>query len=249
VTLFYKVHHKFLGDGSFRESNTNAINATLAKFATQLSSETVMIVSEQDYFEFKANNIELNFVNKRGLRNPPPGWLPGEIGVWISNIQALKEFLDESTLDSDTCLLLESDVWLNLEGDALKECIETWERATPRDWDFINLYVAENWRYLFDSLVHEFSDGLICKNYAEVHIPAILWSRQGALKMLRMANNQIHSPIDRQLFEDHSFQGYALKPEFHSNVSLWTSEALNNSTIANSPYRILLQDKMLSSDS
>jgi hypothetical protein len=240
MSLFFKVHHKFGYDASFRESNTNAINAALEKFATQLRSETVIINSEQDFDDFRVEDVIFNFVNKRGLRNPPPGWLPGEIGVWISNVLALKEFLDKSTSDSDTCLLLESDVWLNLEGDVLCNCIEIWEGGIPCGWDFLNLYVAENWRYLFDPSIHEFSEGLVCKNYAEVHIPAILWSRKGALKMLNVANNLIHSPIDRQLFEDRSFEGYALKPEFHSNVSLWTSEALDNSTIQNSNIRILL---------
>jgi hypothetical protein len=84
---------------------------------------------------------------------------------------------------------------------------------------------------------------MICKNYAEIHFAAILWSRQGAEKLLRLAQNEIHSPIDRQVFEDLDFSGYAIKPDYHANVSVWTHEALNNSTIQSSAVRIILLDE------
>ena len=140
-------------------------------------------------------------------------------------------------------MILENDVWLNLEDGVLFQSLEIWLQHLPNDWDYLNLYVAENWRYKYNQDIHAISDQIICKNYAEIHFPAILWSKQGAEKLLRLSQVEIHSPIDRQVFEDIDFNGYAIKPDYHANVSVWTHEALNNSTIQSSVVRILLSDE------
>ena len=244
MNLFYKVHHKFESENvsSFRQLNAALINKLLSASGTELISETIMIKTEEDYTNLDLPALNIKFSNKRGLRNPPAGWLPGEIGIWISNILALKSFLQESSIDSDMCLLLESDVWLTPEDGALNRCINDWVQHLPKNWDFLNLYVAENWRYKFDSVIHEIGNEIICRNYAEIHFAAILWSKRGAGKLINVSETEIHSPIDRQVFEDSNFEGYAIKPDFHRNVSLWTAEALNNSTIQDSPIRIRFSD-------
>jgi hypothetical protein len=244
MTVFFKVHHKFDTSiqSSFRQSNADAINKLLSTSGAQLSSETVVIKTEEDFLDLDLQTLNIKFVNKRGLRNPPAGWLPGEIGIWVSNIQALKCFLKESLSNSDVCLLVENDVWLAPEEGALIESIKEWVEYLPRDWDFLNLYVAENWRYKFIPEIHEISHHTVCRNYAEIHFAAILWSKAGSNKLINLSETEIHSPIDRQVFEDSNFQGYAIKPDFHRNVSVWTAEALNNSTIQDSPVRIRFSD-------
>jgi hypothetical protein len=144
-----------------------------------------------------------------------------------------------STSEADICLLFESDVWLAPEGGGFIQCLNKWIRSLPEDWDYLNLYVAENLRHHYDSDVHGLPNEVICKNYTEINFPALLWSTKGAAKLLNAAKTEIHTPIDRQVFEDSSFMGYAIKPDRHEGVSIWTAEALHNSTIQHSKVRIV----------
>jgi GR25 family glycosyltransferase involved in LPS biosynthesis len=240
MTIYFKVHHHFTGsdENNFRDLNTQSINQFLASFCSPINVETVMIRNYQDFNKLDLQNLQTKFVNKRGNRNPPPGWLPGEIGIWLSNISTMREFLEMSQSEVDVCLCFEDDVWLDLKEGGFEKSLQSWMERLPKNWDFLNLYVAENWRYKYDPLVHEIGDEILSKNFAEVHSPALLWSRRGAAKLVELGNREIHSPIDRQLFEDLDFVGFAVKPDQHAGVSVWAHEALNNSTIQKSELRI-----------
>jgi len=244
MNLYYKVHHNFrpYNKTTFRDTNTNSINQLLSAEGIQLESETVIVRTEDEYYDLDLNKIDARFVNKRGLRRPPAGWLPGEIGIWVSNILALQSFLRVSTSESDICLILESDTWLAPEEGIFIQSMNVWIQSLPEGWDYLNLYVAENLRHHYDPDIHDVSNEMLCKNYTEIYFPALIWSTKGAAKLLDIARSEIHTPIDRQVFEDTSFMGYAIKPDCHQHVSLWTAEALNNSTIQDSELRIVFPD-------
>jgi hypothetical protein len=80
-------------------------------------------------------------------------------------------------------------------------------------------------------------DSVIVKNYSISHTPAILWSIKGANKFVESCEEKIELPLDSHIFEDDRFIGYALTPNSHQKVSVWT-EFDEKSIIGDSEIRI-----------
>jgi hypothetical protein len=226
MNIFYKIHHVY-SDEEFeriRNENVNAIKFELDKYFQSLQVETIMVRNQADFQQYKTIFSKMRFYDKplHRVRISPPGWLPGELGLMMSNYSALIEFIKSSQSESDLCLLLESDVWIDLESGVFPKTLNSWISDLPVDFDYFNLYVPEGFRYLYPSSTKS-PESTIVRNYAISHMTAIVWSRKGAIKFIESCEERIELPLDSHVFENEIFIGYALTPESHEKVSLWSA--------------------------
>jgi len=238
---FFKIHHGFSNNNfeTIRDQNVNSIKSELENYFQHLDVETIMVRNQADFQENKIRFPKMRFYDKplHRVRISPPGWLPGELGLMMSNYSALSEFIKSSESESDSCLLLESDVWIDLENEAFPKTLNSWAGGLPSDFDYFNLYIPAPHRYLYVPTNSSEADPIIVRNYAISHTPAILWSKKGANKFIQSCQEKIELPFDSHVFEDDRFNGYALTPSSHQKVSIWT-EYDEKSIIGESKNRI-----------
>jgi GR25 family glycosyltransferase involved in LPS biosynthesis len=149
----------------------------------------------------------------------------GELGVWASNIEAWKAFLDS---DYDALLIFEDDTalhpnFVNAMNDYLAELPADWDVFSPyiHWWQEQNLYLPE----------YKVSEN-ICVAYQNWSLAAYFISREGAKKALNSIRNGIYTPIDLHLFKGiYDFHAYTLEPKSQKYCDLWYFD----STIQNVP--------------
>ena len=238
---FYQIHHSLSGGAfeSIRDQNVNSIRSELDIIFQHLDAETIMVRSQADFEQYKTHFPNMRFYDKplHRVRISPPGWLPGELGLMMSNYNALTYFIDLSESENDLCLLLESDVWIDLESGIFSKTLNSWVSGLPSDFDYFNLYIPAPHRNLYVPTNSSEADPSIVKNYAISHTPAILWSKKGAYKFIESCHDKIELPLDSHIFENERFIGYAFTPSAHQKVSIW-SEFDEKSIIGASEIRI-----------
>lgn len=121
----------------------------------------------------------------------------GEVGVYISHIEAARHFLDT---DAPYGLVFEDDVRiLTGAGDGIRKAIG-WLDTTRIDWDILHLGPQKHFLY---TPVHRFDVAGIqyqidLAHYFPMAAHAFLWSRSGATEFV---NNfyKIQMPVDNQI--------------------------------------------------
>jgi GR25 family glycosyltransferase involved in LPS biosynthesis len=242
--IFFKIHHGFsnIHFETMRDQNVNSIRSELDNYFQHLDAETIMVRNQADFQRHKTHFPKMRFHEKPHRKMRSADWLPGELGLMMSNYSALSEFIKSSESESDLCLLLESDVWIDLENEVFPKTLNSWVGGLPSDFDYFNLYIPAPHRYLYVPTNSSETDPIIVRNYAISHTPAILWSKKGANKFIQSCEERIELPLDSHVFENEIFIGYALTPESHEKVSIWT-EFDEKSIIGESQNRINVGEK------
>jgi GR25 family glycosyltransferase involved in LPS biosynthesis len=149
----------------------------------------------------------------------------GELGVWASNIEAWKAFLDS---DYDALLLFEDDV--NLDPDFVKG-MEAYLNKLPHEWDLFSPYI--HWWQEGNLYKEEYSvNDEICIAYQNWSLAAYFISKEGARKALASISGGIYTAIDLHLFKGiYDFNAYTTQPKAKKYTDLYYFE----STIQNNP--------------
>ena len=158
----------------------------------------------------------------------------GELGLWLSNLNALEAFLES---DHDYCLVLEDDAVVHQSFETM---LPVAMRATPDDMDFFAWAIPDNqkqdyyyhrvfndhggWELqsqsrwsLWDS-PHYIGSDMVCKAYQGYQAVASMYSREGARNFFDIVTKRgIATPIDLLLFTEHhigNLNGYTLLPTY-----------------------------------
>lgn len=147
-----------------------------------------------------------------GRSNPP---LPGEYGIWVSIINALKYIVDNNI---DKMLLLEDDIVLN------KNFVSNLKKAMmdlPENYDFLSLYYFEGHNWLDEKT--DIGSKYIHKSYNQYSAgQAMVYSYKGAKKLLKAIKRKgIEYTSDcfiyRQALEG-VVDGYSMKPNVEKMI-------------------------------
>jgi GR25 family glycosyltransferase involved in LPS biosynthesis len=144
------------------------------------------------------------------------GFMKGEIGVWLSTILTLREFLKT---DFEMLLILEDDVCLERDGINI---INEYIQYLPKSFDFFFLYTPENQYPIYGRKKHIksylrkkyfFDDpDKMTTVYQHWSCAAYLVSRKGAKKFLKSIDREISLPVDWHILRG-KFRSFSFKPE------------------------------------
>lgn len=173
-------------------------------------------INNIDFFNGNEGNA-WDVINHRQIRTDTwspydgrsTGPLPGEYGVWVSNLN-IWEYIENN--DIDDMLVLEDDVYLL---DNAESIIDTAIKELPENWDFLSLYY-------FEGHNQETEDSDIGKEYIHKSInqpsgnQAMVYSKRGASKILKLVRRfGIDYTVDCFVYKKAQMgflNGYSIKP-------------------------------------
>jgi len=152
--------------------------------------------------------IKLNTWRPYDGRNFPP--LPGELGVWLSNIN-IYEYIVKNNIDK--MLVLEDDVVVDLKFVGNLNLVLN---DLPDNWDFLSLYYFENQNSVDSETL--FGSKYIHKSKNQpAGFQAMIYSKNGAEKILRLVKRLgIQYTVDCFVFEQARLgflNGYSIIPD------------------------------------
>jgi GR25 family glycosyltransferase involved in LPS biosynthesis len=192
----------------FRITFKKNIDLVLNNKIKELKAETVYISNKEQFDNYYLNNKDI-LVDKRGYTNyaNEVGWKFGELGIWASNLNIWKKFIDS---DYEYLLVIEDDVQLKPN---FSEKLLEYTSELPEDWEIMTLFVGE---YEYMKLFHkkDINDYKnICTSYHELNHSVVLLNRKTVLKILEKIKTPINLPIDLYFFrKPNDFITYSIKP-------------------------------------
>lgn len=205
--MCYKIFH-IPGDGESweeRESYFNLADSHISKHIAKLDTPTIKIGSYSDYA--RANRMySLPFLHKE--------FKFGEVGIWASNLVAMKNFLKT---DYEYLMLMEDDISLEPEFiDLLKEYME----ELPDSWEVFSYFVHSNQFGRFNESTHIGKNVVLA--YQDWSMLCYIIKRSTALKILQNTEYfGVDAPIDHYIFRQPDvFKSYTLHPNAKVGCSL-----------------------------
>lgn len=149
-----------------------SLNDYLSTRMDRLDTETILISNESDYFDFN---------EKHNLIKTSREFKWGELGIWASNLLAIKNFLNT---DKKYLMLMEDDIYVP-DKDAFLYLLEKYMGGLPKDWDIFSYFVHPDQLPRFSQEIHSIPDNLyIVKAYQDWSMLCYVLNRKSAKKML-----------------------------------------------------------------
>lgn len=173
------------------------------------------------YDEVSASYVDGNNSNTLDILNnlniTLDGWdyrskpMPGELGVWLSNINLFKKIIED---EIDNLIIFEDDAVIN--NDFCNE-LNMIISDLPKDYDFISLVFPSSSKYMYKEDAN-INNNVSLAKYNHFGLYSIMWSNKGAKTILESLNKTgITSPIDIYLFnylaKNNIVKGYSVSPE------------------------------------
>ena len=198
MNICYKVFHiEGMGQSAFiRSELTRKIKAYLNPFFNELHTPTVQIMNQDQYEEFNRDY---------GLLNPTFEFKYGELGVWASNLLAMKNFLES---DYDVLILMEDDIEYHQDFVPL---LRSYLNDMPKDWDLFSYFCHSN---QFSRFVDIYDGAKIVPAYQDWSMLCYLVNKKGAQKILdSVKETGLTMPIDWYIFrQPERFTSYTPAP-------------------------------------
>ena len=192
------------GDDSRRSLNAMHIHKSFAKHFSPLISQTHCFKTINDVKVFMRENKEFRVSSNRDY----PGWKPGALGVWASWYSALRIFLQT---DQEAILLLEDDLWFT---EKLFDQIPVAYSDLPDNWELLTLFSPEpEWELCDGKTIG--TSGILTKRFGTWSAAAIMFSREGAKRVIQYIESGISEQCDLFIFNKHeeNLNGFALLPQ------------------------------------
>ena len=206
IKISHKVFH--LEEAKERKQYADSINKYLQAYSNDLNTKTIRISDQSDFLKEIQNNPDFNLdFNGYNLDNIQ-GWRYGEVGLWISNFIAWKEF---SKSESDIGIFMEDDILYNNDFiDLLIEYIE----EIPEDWDAFFFAVPPGQFHKYDSESMDFGAKSTCRVYQDHWMLCYVLSKNGVKKAIDSVRMGVSLPLDWHFFRQRNlFNSYSLKPD------------------------------------
>lgn len=181
----------------------------------------------QDFKEINVESVDGNKKNTNlllknlSLSTSKWNWAgkprPGEIGVWLSNINIFNKIIND---DIENLLVFEDDAILS---DNFVEKLNELILEIPQDYDFLSLVFPSSSKIYYKKDADLSLKNICSAKYNHFCIIAMLWSKNGAKKMIESINKtNITYPIDLYIYDyllkQNMINGYSIKPEINQIV-------------------------------
>lgn len=203
IDITYKIFH-IEGCDPTRDMLTRKMNDYLKDYFPELNTETVWISNQEEYDSFN---------NKYGLLNPKFEFKWGELGVWASNLLAMKNFLET---DHQYLLLMEDDI--RFETGFVHELFRHIKKL-PDGWDVFSYYVHPN---QFHRYTGSENDTGVVEAYQDWSMLCYLITRDAASKIIYNAFQGFDEPIDWHIFRHpERYKTYTITPNEYHAIELY----------------------------
>lgn len=184
-----------------RKQSFDFLDAELATYFNKLNTPTVEISSAEDYFHFN---------DEQHLLKPKRSFKWGELGIWASNLLAMKNFMQS---DYEYLLLIEDDIDVK-DPARFVELLLQYMEELPAEWDFFSYYVPENQIHKFKPAYHP-EQTRVVPAYQDWSMLCYVVSQHGAMKLFQDSQkNGLRGPIDHHIFYNpRRYASYTLKPD------------------------------------
>jgi GR25 family glycosyltransferase involved in LPS biosynthesis/predicted O-methyltransferase YrrM len=211
----YKIFH-IVGHGESHVDRSilyNNLDSFLADKIYKIKSDTILISNEDEYFKFN---------NKFNILNPKSEFKWGELGIWASNLLAIKEFLKTN---KKYLMLMEDDISV-LNKNYFIEMLKKSTDCLPEDWDFFSYFAPEGDIEKFNSSLHSIENNdFIVKAYQDWSMLCYVINRKTAKKILKISSEEgINMPIDWFIYrQPNLFNAYTLSPLVENPCKLYNT--------------------------
>jgi GR25 family glycosyltransferase involved in LPS biosynthesis len=205
IKISHKVFH--LEEATERKQYADSINKYLQPYSNDLNTKTIRISDQSDFLKEIQNNPDFNLDFNGYNLNYTQGWRYGEVGLWISNFLAWKEF---SKSESNIGIFMEDDILYSSDFiDLLLEYIS----EIPEDWDAFFFAVPPGQFHKYDSASMDFGANNTCRVYQDHWMLCYVLSKSGVLKAIDSVFKGVSLPLDWHFFRQrHLFNSYTVKP-------------------------------------
>lgn len=198
--------------------------------------QTIKWIDELKNVEFVDGRIHgkiIKYIHQNGIKITGKNFHYGELGIWFSNINVWKAFLET---DADEIVVFEDDALIH---PAFEARLHATMQDVPEGWDFVSLHIPENQHgdYYYDrefmadgswtmrssilrqkhTSQHYIKSRYVATAYQGYGAVTMMYSRAGVEKILNLIDKVgIYTPIDLFLFREHfkgNLNGYALMPD------------------------------------
>jgi GR25 family glycosyltransferase involved in LPS biosynthesis len=205
MKLAYKIFHiEGMGESAhIRSELYKKANDYLSMYFDELNTPTIKISNQEEYDHFTKNNFDMK---------PTLNFKFGEMGIWASNLVALKNFIQT---DYDYLMLMEDDIEI---GQNFTEYLGKYMSQLPDKWDIFSYFVHPNQfsRYNNDG------KGDVVKAYQDWSMLCWIVNKRSAKKII---NNikifGVENPIDWHIFRGtDKYSSYTLTPGAYRPITL-----------------------------
>lgn len=202
--MCYKIFH-IPGYGESHEKREylyKTLDDFLSDKMSRLDTDTVLISNEDQYFEFN---------DKHNLIKTSREFKWGEIGIWASNLLAMRNFLNT---DKEYLMLMEDDIHVPDQA-AFMYLLEKYMGGLPEDWDIFSYFVHSNQIPRFNQSQHGIENNTyIVKAYQDWSMLCYVLNRKSAEKFLDLVDKTgLTMPIDWYIYrQPEAFKSYTIHP-------------------------------------
>lgn len=207
--MCYKIFH-IPGYGESHEKRSelfNSLNDFLSTKMDRLDAETILISNEDQYF---------NFNKKHRLIKTQREFKWGELGIWASNLLAIKNFLNT---DKEYLMLIEDDIDVPNQ-ERFIELLEYYMSIMPEDWEVFSYFVHENQFVRFQD---GYGNAEIVPAYQDWSMLCYILNKKSAERILNLCLiNGLSMPIDWYIYrQPNVFKSYTLSPIAEKGCKLY----------------------------
>ena len=213
INLCYKLFHiEGMGESAqIRFELAKNANDYLSKYFEELNTPTIKISNKEEYDLFKKENLDFKVVSEGYNVDGVKGWKYSELGIWASNLCAMKNFLKTNY---DYLMLVEDDVIIS---DDFFHYFNKYFYQLPEDWDIFSCFVHSN---QFSKFTEE-TENEVVQSYQDWSTLCWLINRKSAEKIiLDVLKNKISLSLDWYIFNKNKYKSYTLSPASYKLVSL-----------------------------
>lgn len=230
----HKVFH--LDEHIEREELYKSINNYISQYSSELDVPTIKISCKKDLENYYKNS-SIRFTNEGYYEKNIFGWKYGELGIWASNVNAYKKFLET---DLDYLILMEDDI---VYIDGFFENLILYMSQLPDAWDAFFYYNPSHYddEVCFSPIdtnpLPSVVSGLslnnsdICEVYQNWSMLCYIINRRSAKKILDdVTVNPINLPLDHYFLRQRKkYNSYTIakKSKMYCNIAILESTFQN----------------------
>lgn len=195
-----------LEDAIERKQYADAINEYLQLYSDELNTKAVKISNQEEFIKAINDtpdfNLDFNGYNLNNIQ----GWRYGEVGLWISNFLAWKEFYSS---DSKYGIFMEDDI---IYDNEFMHLLIKYLNELPDDWDAFFFAVPPGQFYKYGEEM-DFGAENTCRVYQDHWMLCYVLSKIGVKKAIESVSKGISLPLDWHFFRQKNiFNSYSVKP-------------------------------------
>jgi GR25 family glycosyltransferase involved in LPS biosynthesis len=211
MNICYKIFHiEGMGESAnIRSDLYKKSKEYLSMYFNELDTPTIKISNQEEYEDFNKNYIDMK---------PASAFKYGEMGIWASNLLALKNFINT---EYDYLILMEDDIQIE---QYFTEYLGKYMSQLPENWDVFSYFVHPNQFSRFQGDINSTS---VVDAYQDWSMLCWIVNKRSAKKILNNIKIEgVTDPIDWHIFRNKDkYNSYTLSPYTIRPVTLYDTQS------------------------